>query len=70
MIFPAFFPLDREVFWVFCIEFFLHFFLWIERFFGFLYYFVESSFVIFSCFTANSRRRSSVRFRLRSKATS
>ena len=35
MIFPAFFPLEREVFRVFCVEFFLHFFLLIERFFGF-----------------------------------
>ena len=35
LIFPAFFPLDREVFWVFCIEFFLRFFHLIERFFGF-----------------------------------
>ena len=35
LIFPAFFPLDREVFWVFCIEFFLYFFLLIERFFWF-----------------------------------
>ena len=32
--FAEFFPLDREVFWVFYIEFFMHFFLLIERMFG------------------------------------
>ena len=33
---------------------FLHFFLLIERFFGFFVLLVESSFVYFSCFTANA----------------
>ena len=55
MIFPAFFPLDREVFWVFCILIFPAFFpLDREVFWVFCITLLRWYFVYFSCFTANA----------------
>ena len=50
LIFPAFFPLDREVFWVFCFEIFPHFFVLIKRFFGFFVLFCGEFFCLFFLF--------------------